>query len=82
MQNDYLGALSTSAGNNDGVDWHFDASTNELAQLADHTQIYNVVDQTNNAANQTINISIGANDQFQFSSSNGNFAAGSGAHDC
>ena len=74
-QNDYIGSLSTSVGNNGSIDWHFNATTNELAQLADHTQAYSVQNQTNPAANQSLSVSVGANDQFQFQ-----INAGSGAH--
>jgi hypothetical protein len=74
-QNNYVGSLSTSVGNSGSIDWHFNATTNELAQLADQTQAYSVQDQTNPTANQSLSVSVGDNDQFQFQ-----IKAGSGAH--
>ena len=73
-QNSYAGALTTVNGSNGGVDWHFSAAPGELEQLADHTQVYTIEDQSNSTS-QNIAVSIGANDQFQFQ-----IEAGSGAH--
>ena len=73
-QNNYVGTLTTS-GNNGDIDWHFSAPNSGLIQLADKTQVYSVQDQTNPAANQSLSVSVGANDQFQFQ-----IDAGSGAH--
>ncbi len=71
-----LSALFTVTGGSGGeADWHFNASNNELIQLADQTQLYSVTDQTNTAATQTISVSIGANDQFAFQ-----INAGTGTH--
>jgi len=70
-----LGLFTVTAGNGGSVDWHFNASNSELAQLADQTQFYSVTDQTNTTAAQTISVSVGANDQFEFQ-----INAGTGTH--
>jgi hypothetical protein len=66
QQNDYLGAIATTADNIGGVDWHFDASPAQLSQLAGLTQYYKVQDQTNPAANQIISVSVGGDGKDQF----------------
>jgi hypothetical protein len=70
-----LGLFTVTGGNGGEADWHFNASNNELAQLADQTLFYGVTDQTNTAATQTISVSVGANDQFEFQ-----INAGTGTH--
>ena len=72
--NNYVGTL-TESDNNGAFDWHFNAPNSGLIQLADQTQVYSAQDQTSPAANQSLSVSVGANDQFQFQ-----INAGSGAH--
>jgi VCBS repeat-containing protein len=69
----YLGVFGHGTGTNT---WSFSASTTQLTSLADHTQSYIITDFSHPAGNQTVSVSVGASDQFQFV-----FNPGSGAHE-